>query len=72
MWSMMIHEVGIFYKAYTTLHLYPTATEKDFNKFKQKRDHLSKKRESNTVRKSESFTGLERSDCWSSTGGNSK
>ena len=38
-------------------------------KFKQ-RDHLSQKiRESNTVRKSESSTDLERSDRWSSTGG---
>ena len=50
-----------------------TQRRKTSIKFKR-RDHLSQKkqkRESNTVRKSESSTGLEISDRWSSTGGSS-
>ena len=71
MWSVVI----LFTKACITFHLYPM--EKDFNKVQtkrssqQKKKKKKKKRESNTVRKSESSTGLERSDRWSSTGGSS-
>ena len=73
MWSLVIHEVWRFLLSiyYFPSVLYPT--EKDFNKVQTKRSSQPKKekRESNTVRKSESSTGLKRSDRWSSTGGSS-
>ena len=42
----------VFYKAYTTWHLYPTVTEKDFNKIQTKeRSSQQKKRKQHSEKK---------------------